>query len=85
MAKPLDDDFNFNISSPSPITEGGVTTFSGPKQAKGGVFSTADFALVKRALHVYKDQLVRSQESERETDPEISAIASLLHRLGRVS
>lgn len=56
-----------------------------PKQAKGGVFSTADIPLIKKALVHYAGSLVL-EEGDLDTDParrnaEINQIANLLHRL----
>jgi hypothetical protein len=49
----------------------------GPREAKGGAFASADIPLIKAALHIYIKTL-------DETDPDVTKIASLLHRLGRV-
>lgn len=76
MGKPLDDDFNYNV--PSRIAEGGTLI---PRQAKGGVFSQADIPLIKRALEVYKNQLVATEESERTPSAELTQLANLMHRL----
>ena len=73
MAKPLDEDFNFNATgAPSPITTGGVSLVQ-PKVAKGGVFAPADIKLLKEALSHYAD-LDLSEAQQRQ-------IANLLHRL----
>jgi hypothetical protein len=80
MAKPLDDDFNYSILKPSPITEGGISLVQ-PKVSKGGVFAPADIALIKRALDVYRDKLVQAEESERTPSAELSQLANLMHRL----
>lgn len=55
-----------------------------PKQAKGGVFAPADMDLIKRALHVYLVDIMRAENSERESSPELNKIANLLHRLNRI-
>jgi hypothetical protein len=84
MGKPLDEDFNFNMTGTvSPITTGGISLVSttAPKQAKGGVFAPADMGLIKRALYAYKDKLMAEAVSERDIDPELSQIANLLHRV----
>lgn len=81
MAKPLDDDFNYDILKPSPITEGGCGVVQQPKQSKGGVFAPADIALIKRALDAYKTQLVQTEETEREPSAELVQLANLMHRL----
>ena len=49
----------------------------GPRIAKGGAFAIADIPLIKAALHSHLKTL-------SEDDPDISKIAALLHRLGRV-
>lgn len=71
---------DFNVPANNPITEGGIS-FTQPKQAKGGVFAPADIALIKRALDVYKTQLVQTEVSEREPSAELNQLANLLHRL----
>lgn len=76
------DNFKYNLTSDSPITQGGVSlTTNAPKQAKGGVFAPADMDLIKRALYVYKDKLMAEAVSERDIDPELSQLANLLHRV----
>ena len=52
-------------------------TASQPKEAKGGAFAPADIPLIKAALQSY----VRTLD---DNDPDVTKIASLLHRLGRV-
>jgi len=37
------------------------------KEAKGGTFAPADMPILKNALFYYKDMLVKSEESERNT------------------
>ena len=49
----------------------------GPRIAKGGAFAIADIPLIKAALQSY----VKTLDAN---DPDVSKIASLLHRLGRV-
>jgi hypothetical protein len=56
-----------------------------PNEAKGGTFAPADMELLKRALHCYKDMLTRIEESERTTSPELTQVANLLHRIGRIA
>lgn len=80
MNKPTDENFKFNVTSTSSITEGGISLTT-PKQAKGGVFAPADMDLIKRALYVYKDKLMAEAVSERDIDPELSQLANLLHRV----
>jgi hypothetical protein len=56
------------------------------KENKGGTFAPADMDLLKRALHSYKDALVRTQESERWSGAdELVKVANLLHRIGRIA
>lgn len=55
------------------------------KEAKGGAFATADMELLKRALFHYKDMLVKTEESERNTSDELAKVANLLHRIGRIA
>lgn len=55
------------------------------KESKGGVFAPADMEVLKRALHCYKDMLVRIEESERVTSPELVTVTNLLHRIGRIA
>ncbi len=81
MSKPLDEDFNYMTKSS--ITEGGVT-FAHPKQAKGGTFAPADMPVLKAALYHYKEFLVKNEVSERDTSEELSKVANLLHRIGRI-
>lgn len=52
-------------------------TLSQPKEAKGGAFAPADIPLIRAALHSYLKTLA-------DDDPEVTKIASLMHRLGRV-
>ncbi len=49
----------------------------GPRMAKGGTYSQADIPIIKAALHSYVKTL-------DENDPDVTKIASLLHRLGRL-
>lgn len=73
VAKPLDEDFNYNITgTPSPITTGGVSLVQ-PKMSKGGVFAPADVSLIKDALAHYARLDI--------SDAEQRQIANLLHRL----
>jgi hypothetical protein len=55
------------------------------KESKGGTFAPADMEILKRALHSYKDVLVRTEESERNTSDELTKVALLLHRIGRIA
>jgi hypothetical protein len=56
-----------------------------PNEAKGGTFAPADMELLKRALHYYKDMRTRIEESERSLSPELTQVANLLHRIGRIA
>jgi hypothetical protein len=49
----------------------------GPREAKGGVFAIADIPLIKAALHSHLKTLAEDHD-------DVTKIASLLHRLGRV-
>jgi hypothetical protein len=51
------------------------------KESKGGVFSTADFPLIKKALYCYLEKCNSINESERDPHPDVNHIANLLHRL----
>jgi hypothetical protein len=56
-----------------------------PKQANGGVFAPSDIPVIKRALHSYLLDIMQSEGySERDPNPDVSVIANLLHRLGRI-
>jgi len=55
------------------------------KETKGGTFATADMELLKRSLMYYKDMLVQTEESERNTSDELIKVANLLHRIGRIA
>lgn len=52
-----------------------VTT---PREARGGAIAPADIGLIKNALCAYAKSL-------DDDDPEVSKIAHLLHRLGRIA
>lgn len=47
------------------------------------VFAPTDYKLITRALEHYKNHLIRLEESERNTSPELNQLANLIHRLGR--
>lgn len=51
---------------------------STPREARGGAIAPADISLIKNALCAY----VKSLD---EDDAEVSKIANLLHRLGRIA
>ena len=55
------------------------------KEVKGGTFTPTDIPVIKRALHSYLIDLLRTEGySERDPHPDVTAIANLLHRLGRI-
>ena len=49
-----------------------------PKESKGGTFSSADIPLIKNALAAYVREIGPDHE-------DVSKIASLMHRLGRIA
>lgn len=55
-----------------------------PKEAKGGAIAPADIPLIKRALHTYLIDINRSTPDGQE-HPDVSHVAKLLHRLGRIA
>jgi len=55
------------------------------KESKGGTFAPADMPLIKNALFYYKDMLVATEDSERNTSDELAKVANLLHRIGRIA
>ncbi len=55
------------------------------KEVRGGTFATGDMELLKRSLMYYKDMLVQTEESERNTSEELIRVANLLHRIGRIA
>ena len=55
------------------------------KQVKGGVFAPTDYPVIKRALLSYLLDLIRTDGySERDPHPDVTVIANLLHRIGRI-
>lgn len=55
------------------------------KEVKGGTFAPSDIPVIKRALHVYLLDCMRTEgHSERDPHPDVTTIANLLHRLGRI-
>ena len=77
MGIPLDDDWNDVPQNVTPIK---------PREARGGAFAPADIPVIKRALQVYLVDCLRTEGySEREPHPDVSTIANLLHRLGRIA
>ena len=53
------------------------------KEVKGGTFAPADMDILKRALYAYKDALMK--DSALDVSSELAKVASLLHRIGRIS
>lgn len=49
-----------------------------PREARGGAIAPADIKLIKEALCCYA-------KSIDDDDPDVSKIANLLHRLGRIA
>ncbi len=81
MTKPLNENINYNLTgTPSPITTGGIGLIQS-MIAKSELFVSSDIALIKRALDVYRTQLLQTEESERETSSELVQLADLLQRL----
>ena len=55
------------------------------KEVKGGTFAPSDIPVIKRALHSYLIDLLRTEGySERDPHPDVAVISNLLHRLGRI-
>jgi hypothetical protein len=55
------------------------------KEVKGGTFAPTDIPVIRRALHTYLVDIQRIEGySDREPHPDLNAVASLLHRLGRI-
>ena len=55
------------------------------KESKGGTFAPADYPVIKRALHAYLIECLRTEGvSERDPHPDVAVISNLLHRLGRI-
>ena len=54
------------------------------KEVKGGTFAPSDIPVIKRALHSYLIDCLREVDSERDPHPDVTVIANLLHRLGRI-
>lgn len=55
------------------------------KESKGGVFAPADIHVIRRALHAYLIDMQRMEGfSDRDPHPDLNAVASLIHRLGRI-
>jgi hypothetical protein len=56
-----------------------------PKQSNGGTFATEDMQLLKRALRCYKDTILDVEMSDRAASSELTKVANLLHRIGRIA
>ena len=54
-------------------------------EIKAVTFAPDDMQLLKRSLYCYKDMLTRIEESERTTSTELTKVANLLHRIGRIA
>lgn len=54
---------------------------SAPREVKGGVFSSADIPLIKKALDKYKEYLLKIEDTSTTATMEINQIGNLLHRL----
>jgi hypothetical protein len=55
------------------------------KEVKGGTFAPTDYPAIKRALHAYLVECMRTEGySERDPHPDVVTISNLLHRLGRI-
>ena len=54
-------------------------------EIKAVTFAPDDMEVLKRALHCYKDMLVRIEESERVPSTELVKVANLLHRIKRIA
>lgn len=56
-----------------------------PKEVKGGTFAPSDIPVIRRALHSYMVDCIRTEGySDRDPHPDLQRIATLLHRLGRI-
>jgi hypothetical protein len=56
------------------------------KEVKGGTFAPADIPVIKRALQLYVTEIQRIEGySDRDSHPDLSIAANLLHRLGRIT
>lgn len=56
-----------------------------PKEVKGGTFAPSDIPVIRRALHSYMVDCIRTEGySDRDPHPDLQQIATLLHRLGRI-
>lgn len=79
MAKPLDEDFNYNNvfqRIEEETTDAGK--FTSPREARGGTFAPVDIKLIKEALGWYVNNCFGL------TDIDERNIANLLHRLNRI-
>ena len=59
-----------------------------PNEVKGGTFAPADMKLIKKALNVYLEKIIKeerdSEDRNPEVNPEIQHASNLLHRIGRI-
>ena len=54
-------------------------------EIKAVTFAPDDMEVLKRTLRYYKDMLVSTEESERTPSTELTKVANLLHRIGRIA
>jgi hypothetical protein len=66
------------ITTTSEEIYGDSEELRGPREARGGAIAPADIPLLKKALYVYVQTLADDHE-------DVSQIANLLHRLGRIA
>lgn len=66
--------------SRSPEPNLGPVISKTPREVRGGTFAPADIPVIKRALHMYLIDCMRSDEDH----PDISHISNLFHRLNRI-
>lgn len=80
MGIPIDSDWNaIPAKIEEEMTDAGKASKT-PREVRGGTFAPADIPLIKRALHVYLIDCMRSNEDH----PDVSHISNLFHRLNRI-
>jgi hypothetical protein len=80
MSIPLDSDWNeLPARLEEEMTDAGKA--SRPKESRGGTFAPADIPVIKRALHVYLLDCLRTDENH----PDVNHISNLFHRLSRIN
>jgi len=67
-----------NMTSSTEEIYGDSEEYRGPRAAKGGALAPTDIPLLKNALHIYVQTLSDGHE-------DVSKVANLLHRLGRIA